>query len=251
MGIRLNQVVPWGRSRHEYQLMFGLSPADLSRGLLDCGGGPASFTAEVAAAGGQIVSVDPLYTFAGSEIRARFETIAPELMDQVRATPDHWTWEYHLSPDNLLGTRRTALERFLSDYEPGLKLGRYVVGELPTLPFGTGSFGLALCSHLLFLYSDLLTRAFHLASVVELCRVAHEVRIFPVVTLAGNRSTHLGAVQRAVQAAGLRSELVKVPYELQRGANHMLRICRAATSIPDSPRERSSPQTTDASHYPF
>jgi hypothetical protein len=227
MGIRLNQVVPWGRSRREYELMFSLSSADLSRGVLDCGGGPASFTAEMADAGYRVVSLDPLYDFAGSEIRARFETIAPELMDQVRATPDHWTWEYHRNPDNLLETRRTALERFLSDYELGLKRGRYVVGELPTLPFSDGSFGLALSSHLLFLYSDLLAMAFHLASVAELCRVALEVRIFPVVTLAGKRSAHLSAVQRAVQAAGLRSELVKVPYELQRGANQMLRIHRA------------------------
>ena len=58
--------------------------------------------------------------------------------------------------------------------------------------------------------------------MAELCRVAGEVRIFPVVTLSGSRSAHLNAVLTAVEGAGLSGELVEVPYELQRGANKML-----------------------------
>ena len=46
--------------------MFSLTPADLSAGVLDCGGGPASFTAELSAARVRAVAVDPLYAYSGA-----------------------------------------------------------------------------------------------------------------------------------------------------------------------------------------
>jgi hypothetical protein len=224
MAVHFDQIVPWGRSRAEYELMFDLSAPDLAGGVLDCGGGPSSFTAELSACGFRAVSVDPIYAFSGSEIRARFEVIVDSMLSQVRATPGDWTWSYHRSPDDLLATRRTALERFLADYESGLHEGRYHVGELPSLPFAPASFGLALCSHLLFLYSDLLTEDFHIRAVRELCRVAREVRIFPLLTLSRKPSPHLAAVRSALLADGWSSEVVSVNYELQRGGNQMLKI---------------------------
>jgi len=206
--------------------MFSLSLGDLSRGILDCGGGPASFTAEMAAAGLGAVSVDPIYAFSGLEIQSRFEKIAQSMIAQVRATPADWVWSYHRDPDDLCANRRAALEGFLADYEPGVRARRYIAGELPALPFKAGSFGLAVCSHLLFLYSDLLSEDFHIQAVTELCRVADEVRIFPLLTLARKPSPHVAAVRAAVRARGLTSEVVRVDYELQRGGNEMLRIFR-------------------------
>lgn len=207
--------------------MFALTADDLLGGVLDCGGGPASFTAELAACGRRAIAVDPIYQFPGSEIRARFEATAGSVLSQVRATPDDWTWGYHRDPDDLLTNRRAALERFLADYESGLQEGRYLAGELPVLPFASGSFGLAVCSHLLFLYSDLLTEDFHVRAARELCRVAREVRIFPLLTLARKLSPHLAAVQSVLAADGWQSEVVRVDYELQRGGNQMLRLFRA------------------------
>ena len=224
MAIALDEVVPWGRSRKEYELIFSLSAEDVSRGVLDCGGGPASFIAELSAAGLRGVSVDPSYAYSGSEIRARFEKLVQPMMAQVRATPDDWTWGYHRDPDDLCANRRMALERFLADYEEGRQAGRYVTGELPSLPFESGAFGLAVCSHLLFLYSDLLSEDFHTRAATELCRVAGEVRIFPLLTLARRPSPYVAAVQAAVRSQGWASEVVRVDYELQRGGNEMLRI---------------------------
>ena len=207
--------------------MFSLSAADVSRGVLDCGGGPASFTAELAAAGLRGVAVDPIYACSGAEIRNRFEKIVPTMLAQVRATPEDWTWSYHRDPDDLCANRRAALESFLADYDAGLGAGRYIADQLPVLPFDRGSFGLAVCSHLLFLYSDLLAEDFHIRAVSELCRVADEVRIFPLLTLARKPSPHLGPVQSALRAQGWQSEVVGVNYELQRGGNEMLRIFRS------------------------
>jgi hypothetical protein len=42
--LRLDQVVPWGRSAREYGAMFALTTADLDRRILDCAGGPSSFS---------------------------------------------------------------------------------------------------------------------------------------------------------------------------------------------------------------
>jgi len=60
MAVHLGQIVPWGRSCNEYCRMFNLAAQDLSGGVLDCGGGPASFTAELSALGHRAVSLDPI-----------------------------------------------------------------------------------------------------------------------------------------------------------------------------------------------
>lgn len=227
MAVFLEQIVPWGRTGEEYELMFSLAREDLSGGVLDCGGGPASFTAGLSSAGIRSVSVDPIYAFSGGEIQGRFDAAVETILTQVRATPDDWTWTYHRNPDELGATRRAALDKFLADYDAGLRERRYIAAELPTLPFDSNSFGLAVCSHLLFLYSNLLSAEFHIRSVLELCRVAREVRLFPLLTLRREPSPHLAAVQSALEAEGWTSHVVTVDYELQRGGNRMLRVFRA------------------------
>jgi hypothetical protein len=226
MAVHFNEIVPWGRARKEYELIFSLTEQDLGSRILDCGGGPASFNAEASANGIQIISADPIYTFSSADIRKRFEATVDSMMAQVRATPDDWTWSYHRNPDHLLRNRRAVLETFLADYDQGRRERRYVVGELPLLPFASNSFGIAVCSHLLFLYSDLLSAEFHIQSVLELCRAAREVRIFPLLTLRRNLSPHIEAVRSALKSAGWMSEVVRVNYELQRDGNQMLRIFR-------------------------
>ena len=203
--------------------MFDLSAPDLAGGVLDCGGGPSSFTAESSACGFRAVSVDPIYAFSGSEIRARFEVIVDSMLSQVRATPGDWTWSYHRSPDDLLATRRTALEKISGGLREWFARGPVSCGELPSLPFAPASFGLALCSHLLFLYSDLLTEDFHIRAARELCRVAREARIFPLLTQSRQPSPHLAAVRSALDADGCNTEVVRVSYEFQRGGNQMFK----------------------------
>jgi hypothetical protein len=227
MAVQLDQIVPWGRSFHEYCFMFNLSAQNLSSGVLDCGGGPASFVAGMLARGHRAVSVDPIYRFSGPEIRARFEALVAQMLSQVRATPDDWVWSYHRDPDDLLANRRAAMESFLADYECGLRERRYLVGELPSLPFASSCFSVAVCSHLLFLYSDLLSESFHIGSLRELCRVAHEVRVFPLLTLKHEPSPHLAAVRSVLDGEGWSSEVIRVDYEFMRDGNQMLRIFRA------------------------
>ncbi len=226
MSVELNQIIPWGRTREEYELMFGLTKAELQGKILGCGDGPASFNAEMTRAGFSVVSADPIYFCSGAEIAARFEATSATIIEQVRARLHKWNWDYHRDPDGLLINRRKALSQFLADYEAGRQAGRYQIAALPELPFADGHFDLALCSHLLFLYSEHLPEGFHVRSVTELCRVAREVRIFPLLTLSHQTSPHLAAVRARLGQAGWASEIVRVPYEFQKGGNEMLRIFR-------------------------
>jgi ubiquinone/menaquinone biosynthesis C-methylase UbiE len=118
------------------------------------------------------------------------------------------------------------MQRFFADFETGKRKGRYVAAALPHLPFPDASFDLALCSHLLFLYSDYLSLDAHVEAVRELLRVAREVCIFPLLTLSGERSAHLPLVYEALHRDGHGAEEQIVDYEFQRGGNVMLRLRR-------------------------
>ena len=76
----------------------------------------------------------------------------------------------------------------------------------------------------MFLYSDQLGLEFHLKAILELCRVAKEVRIFPLLDLSHKTSAHLEPVLQGLVDAGLKTSIETVDYEFQRGANQMLRI---------------------------
>lgn len=225
--MRLETVVPFGRSLDEYKRMFALSDDDLQKRMVGVGDGPASFNAEMAALGKAVVSVDPLYCFRADEIAARFYAVVDDIIAQVEATPDDWVWSYHESPDRLKKNRLAALRRFVADYEGGKTEGRYRIGALPILELADGQFELALCSHLLFLYSAQLAYDFHRASVLEMLRVAREVRIFPLLTLMLEVSPYVRPLVSELQSRGFRVSVEKVGYELQRGGNEMLRIQRA------------------------
>jgi hypothetical protein len=117
-----------------------------------------------------------------------------------------------------------AMQTFLEDYERGRRDGRYVDAELPTLNFPDRSFDLAVCSHFLFLYTEQLTEAFHLASIRELGRIATEVRLFPLLALGATRSRHVDPITKELQALGYNVSIDKVPYEFQRGGDQMMRV---------------------------
>jgi hypothetical protein len=220
----LQQVVPWGRSFEEYVAMFALSDTDLQGRVLGCGDGPASFNAVGTRSGATIVSCDPLYRWSQFEIRARIEETYAEIIDQTRRNAHEFVWDTIRSVDELGRVRMAAMEEFLRDYPAGAQAGRYVEAQLPVLPFGDGHFDLAVCSHLLFLYSHQLGEPFHHAAVQELSRVAQEVRVFPLVALGGSASPFVDACAQQMRALGADVSIERVPYEFQRGANEMMRV---------------------------
>lgn len=224
MGFTLEKVVPWGRSYDEYVSMFDLTDVDLGLRILGCGDGPAAFNAALTKQGGNIVSMDPIYVFDGEQIRGRISETYTTVMAQLRKNYSDYVWGAIPSVEQLGSLRMSAMEAFLADFDAGKREGRYIPGELPLLPFKDGQFDIALSSHFLFLYSAHLSVEFHFQALQEMLRVAHEVRVFPIVALDGAASAHLNFVNKHFANQGFAVEGKRVPYEFQRGGNEMLVI---------------------------
>lgn len=221
----LDQVVPWGRSLDEYRSMFALTDADLdTMNILGCADGPASFNAEATRRGDSITSCDPIYQFNVVEMRQRISETYDKIVDETRKNYDDFVWTTIKSVDELGRLRMAAMRMFLDDYEMGKEEGRYIEASLPALPFVDTEFDLALCSHFLFLYTAQLGEDFHKAAIRELCRVAREVRVFPLLALGGKPSPYVDLVAAEARAAGHEVLIERVPYEFQRGGNKMMRI---------------------------
>ncbi len=223
----LDHVVPWGRSFDEYRRMFALTSEDLDRRILGCGDGPASFNAEATRRGHRVLSCDPIYRFERAQIQERIATTYEQVLTQTRLNAHEFVWGNGIRTVEELGqVRMAAMQTFLEDFESGKRAGRYIDAELPTLPFESAAFDLALCSHFLFLYSTQLGERFHVNALHELCRVASEVRIFPLLALGSERSPFVDVCVDDLRQSGYHVSIERVSYEFQRNANEMIRIGR-------------------------
>jgi len=223
----LDEVVPWGRSFEEYRRMFALSDGDLQRRIVDCGAGPASFNVQATRLGARVISCDPLYRWEADEIRERIAATYDVILAETRRNQNEFVWNAIASVDALGSLRMAAMEDFLADFNTGKMAGRYVDAALPELPFLDASFDIALSSHLLFLYTDQLDDMFHFLAVRELCRIAAEVRIFPLLALGGARSRFVEPIVQVFTHLGFWVTIERVAYEFQRGGNEMMRIRRS------------------------
>ncbi|MFQ4138770.1 SAM-dependent methyltransferase [Nodosilinea sp. PGN35] len=224
--MKLTEIVPWGRTLAEYTAMFNLSEADLNLRILGCGDGPASFNAEMTELGKSVISIDPVYEFSAQQIEQRVRDTYESIISQVKQKADRYVWKSFRNADDLGQARLGAMKKFLSDYELGRADGRYLGQALPSLDFSDHQFELCLCSHLLFLYAEQLSREFHHAALLELLRVAAEVRVFPLIQLDCEPYPHLERVLETLSGNGYRAAIEPVSYEFQKGGNQMLKICR-------------------------
>lgn len=201
--------------------MFDLTDADLTDGpVLDCPGGGGSFAAEARALGAHVISVDPLYAAPPQELAERTLRDTDRSSEFIGENLERYVWTFFRSRDHHLESRRGGARIFATDILEHPEL--YVSAELPELPFDDGQFTLALSSHLLFTYADRLDFDFHVAALTELARVAQQVRAYPLVDYGAHRYAELEDLRARLEARELTSEIRRVPYEFQRGANEML-----------------------------
>ena len=143
-------------------------------------------------------------------------------MEQVSKNKNSYSWASIRDLNELAQIRMGAMDIFLDDYDAGKKSNRYIPAALPSLPFKANSFELALCSHYLFLYSDHITEEHHFLSIKELCRVAKEVRIYPLLSLSGEKSKYVKSLLPKLRSHGIDTMFQKVAYEFQKGATEMV-----------------------------
>jgi hypothetical protein len=208
--------------------MFALTDADRCLRIVGCGDGPAGFNAEATRRGMHVVSCDPIYRYDVDQLRGRIASTCDEILEQTRRNACEFVWSTIRSVEELGRVRMAAMNDFLEDYTDGKSSGRYVDAELPNLPFRHAAFDLALCSHLLFLYTTQLGEAFHRDAIREMCRVATEVRVFPLLALGAIQSPLVEPMANECRALGFRVSIEEVRYEFQRGGNKMMRIRRSS-----------------------
>ena len=201
--------------------MFALSDADLQLRILGCADGPASFNTESTRCGTTVVSIDPLYRLDTPTIRDRIAATYDQMLEQAQRNSQQFVWDTIPSVEELGRIRMQTMSAFLDDYDLGKRQGRYVDAELPSIPFPDKSFDLALCSHFLFLYTEQLSEAFHRSAILELCRAAFEVRIFPLLALDGRVSPYVARIVDDLSDSWEVS-IETVPYEFQRSGNQMM-----------------------------
>lgn len=222
----IDRVAFIGRTYDEYMRMFALEEPLLKQGpVLDCPAGAASFAAEAVQSGFDILACDILYDLPRKELIAKGERDIRLIYDKIGEVPHLYVWDYYKNRDDLISMRKKALALFAEDLKGGIAQGRYVKASLPRLPFADGTFSLVLSGHFLFLYGDMLDLDFHKACLTELMRVSSgEVRIFPLSELDLRPYRHLDEILSFLASEGVDTEIVKVPFEFQRGANRMLRM---------------------------
>lgn len=221
---KIGEMLVSSRSLDEYRAMFALTDADLTRSILDCPGGAASFTAEVNGSGGHVMACDPIYREPVESIIGLSLADMRRAQAYQRAHPDEYVWTFFTDPEHYLESRTRAAHLFAR--HRAASPDHYREAALPTLPFADQSFDLALSSHLLFAYADRFDHDFHMRSIRELLRVAGEVRVFPLVPFGFPENPALPGLIDQLNRSGLAVEERAVDYELQRGADTMLRIVR-------------------------
>lgn len=226
--IDTTQTYFFGRSFSETIRCFGFAEAALRPfRVLDCAAGPSCFTADANSRGIRAVAADPMYYRSPGALQALGAVDYESMFRKMRINPELFSFDYFDSFGDAERDRYTALSRFLQDYRDSFPTGRYVTASLPDLPFEDGSFDVALCGHLLFVYA--FDYEFHLRAIRELCRVAcHEVRIHPVVDASGQTHPFVDGLIRELELQGYSCTMQKVDYTFFKGSDTTLVIgnCR-------------------------
>jgi hypothetical protein len=223
-GLELSKVIVIGRTFDEYIRMLDLTTEDVTRlKILDAPAGACSFAAEAGAIGGSVTAADIAYYHSSDELVKKGREDIGLAMTGMSKVMENYKWDYFRNLETLERHRLQALEKFVDHREASPE--SYVPCVLPELLFADGEFDMTVSAHFLFTYADRLDYEFHCRTIRELLRVTRkEVRIFPLVDLAGHKYGQLEPLKEFIKGLGWGTEEREVAYEFQRNANSMLRI---------------------------
>lgn len=211
----------WVYSMADYCQMFDLTESDLEFAILDYPAGISSFNAEMHEKGYLVRSGDMNYDMSLTEIRDFSEKVLEKNVAHLKKHQDILRNAQQF--DGILSDWEKSRALFLNDYEAGKKESRYQLMNLSRLSFEDHVFDIALCSDHLF--HNHVSKHYNQEEIIlELCRVAKEVRVFPLMNEEGGGAESLGHVMLACQQKGYAMEVQQVPYHQMKGGNAMLRI---------------------------
>lgn len=214
----------WIFNLTDYRQMFDLQENDFAKPILDYPGRISSFNAQMHAQGVRVVSGDSLYGLSFEQMQQKSVELFEANEDSLRS---HLNWlkeNDEKSIEMILKNWRDSEKQFLDDYRAGQSEGRYQNVSLPKLPFKDHEFDLAICTNLIFHTMAMINGNSTEDLVAELCRVAVEARIFPLLNEKGEMPEKLGMLMLNLQQQNYALEVREVPYKQHKGANAMLRV---------------------------
>ena len=227
---KTDDVVLLGRTFDEYVGMFALDEATLQNSrILDAASGVSSFCAEAAARGYQVTASDRIYSLSAGEIERKCRRDLDNMIVQLAGITENYIWDFFPNLDALQAQRERAYRGFIVDYRQHGST-RYLSTEYPNSRFATGQFDLALVSHFLFLYDDQLDYDFHQQTLLELLRIAREVRLFPLVNMRTERASAIAKIAADPAFSAYEIRVVPVDYEFIRNSREMMVIRPASSS---------------------
>ncbi|WP_307214343.1 SAM-dependent methyltransferase [Paenibacillus tundrae] len=224
IGLDLDRIIFIGRTFEEYKDIFNLSNEDmLNNKILDCPAGACSFTSIANQLGGDVTAADIAYSYPVQQLKNKGLLDVEHGIENIQKVKQNYVWNYFKTVDELRSSRMRALTDCTDDMFANPN--RYLAATLPQLPFQNNQFDITLSAHFLFMYSDRLDLSFHQATIRELMRVTRkEIRVFPIMDLASERSVHLDSIINLIEEAGWNYEIQNTGYEFQRNVNQLLRI---------------------------
>jgi len=220
-----------GHSLADYTQIFALSDADLQKSIIDYGSGSSSFNSEMFHQGKTVISFDKNYALKRDALESRINDNVQIMLEGAKSHQDKFVWDQINSVESLDEQRRSNIQKFWDDFSDGSKSGRYRSEKASDFTFQDAQFDLALCSHYLFAHCEEQTVSFHMRIIQSLCRVAKELRIFPLLDNEGEISPLVGPVMLELQTQGYAVEIKEVSFEFQKGGNAMLRVWAETCSL--------------------
>ncbi len=212
----------WIYDFSDYQQMYDLTQADFAKAILDFSAGISSFNSAATARGMNVVSVDPAYHLSGADMHSHAVALLHRTISQLEANPTRLQNQSVSMCQKIESLWEKTEKVFLQDYAAGKSQQRYQSIQLPSFPYKTLQFQLALCTDYVFHHA--LSREKVHTILKELARVAEEVRIFPLLDNNGKMPAELGPLMLYFQQKNYGIEVREVPYHTLKGGNAMLRI---------------------------
>jgi hypothetical protein len=216
-------VTGWVYNFSDYRQMFDLVEKELKKKVLDFPGSLSSFNAEMHVKHHKVITRDLFPSLDIQQVKKEAERIVQQNELLLTKNKHRLKDASDLFISKIFENWHNSKELFLNDYEMAKREGRYLKIELLEFPFADHQFDIALCSDLLF---HTQARSGYSAEkfLSELCRVALEVRAFPLLDETGAISQELGPILQVLQLNNFGVEIRAVTYEEQKGHNAMLRI---------------------------
>ncbi len=213
----------WIYNLSDYQQIFALTDQDLQKKTLDFASGISSVNAELYAQGQTIVSVDPNYRLSPKDMQVQARQILQDNITYLRQHLDSLPAPHAAFADTLIVQWRHSTEQFIADYELGKKQGRYLTIDYSPFTKLDQTFELLLCTDFLFNSTQSLKSSSQ-DIMNELCKLAVEVRIFPLPEVKTTVAAELGPIMLALQNRNFGVEIRAVNYPMRKDANAILRV---------------------------